>query len=140
MSMKLFFAQNAVQSEPQEVLVSDRFLDESGHPAAWKLRAISEELNEELRAASMKRTKGKGSQGMPELDYNAYLGRMVAACIVYPDLNDAELQQSYGVRGSASVVRKMLLAGEFANLAAKVQEINGFDRDVSELSDEVKND
>ncbi|MCM3748032.1 phage portal protein [Paenibacillus pasadenensis] len=140
MSMKLFFAQNALQSELQEVIVSERFVDETGRPAAWKLRAISEELNEELRSQSMKRTKGKNGQGMPELDYNAYLGRMVAACVVFPDLNDAELQQSYAVRGAAAVVRKMLLAGEFANLAAKVQEINGFDRDVSELSDEVKND
>ncbi|MGN7454622.1 phage tail assembly chaperone [Paenibacillus pasadenensis] len=140
MSMKLFFAHNAVAAETQEVVVSDRFRDESGRPAAWKLRAISEELNEELRSASMKRTKGKGGQAMPEMDYNAYLGRMVAACVVHPDLNDAELQQSYGVRGAAAVVRKMLLAGEFANLAAKVQEINGFDREVGELAEEVKND
>ncbi|ASS66477.1 MULTISPECIES: phage portal protein [unclassified Paenibacillus] len=139
MSMKLFFADSAVKAEPQDVVVSDRYLDASGRPVAWKLRAISEELNEEIRSASTKRTKGKGSSGVPELDYNAYLGRMVAACVVYPDLNDAELQQSYGVRGASSVVRKMLLAGEFANLAAKVQEINGFDRDVSEISDEVKN-
>ncbi|MNC83125.1 Phage XkdN-like protein [compost metagenome] len=59
--------------------------------------------------------------------------------VVYPDLKDAELQKSYGVLGADQLLRKMLLPGEYATLLQKVQSINGFDKDVNELADEVKN-
>lgn len=137
--MSLFFAENVTQAEEVEVVVSERYKDKEGKPLSWRLRAISEDENDELRNASTKRVKGKNGMQVPETDYAAYLGRLVASCVVYPNLNDTSLQTSYGVKGAPALVRKMLLAGEFATLAAKVQEVNGFDRDLSEMADEVKN-
>ena len=76
---------------------------------------------------------------MEKTDFALYTGKLVVACVVYPDLNDAALQDSYGAMGADTLVKKMLTAGEYAALLEKVQEINGYDKDMSELVDEAKN-
>ena len=44
-----------------------------------------------------------------------------------PDLHDAALQDSYGVMSPEELLKEMLDdAGEYADLAVKVQQISGF--------------
>jgi len=138
-NLSMFFAGNAIASEPEAFIVSDRFRDEDGAPVEWQLRPISEEMNEQLRTSSTKRMPGKKGVMVPETNISEYMAKLVTACIVYPNLNDAELQSSYGVRGADALIRKMLLSGEYAALLEKIQQLNGFDKNVNELSDEVKN-
>lgn len=64
---------------------------------------------------------------------------MVTATVVYPNLKDAALQETYGVKGAEALVRKMLLPGEFTKLTDQVQTLNGFDQDINELVEDVKN-
>ena len=64
---------------------------------------------------------------------------MCVACTVYPNLNDAELQDSYGVKGADALLKKMLLPGEYTEYKAKVMEVNGYDMSMEELVDEAKN-
>ncbi|MFD2613538.1 phage tail assembly chaperone [Paenibacillus gansuensis] len=137
--MSLFFASNAAQPETESVPVSKRFKDAEGKPVRWQIRAISEEENDALRASSTRKAKQKNGVSVPETNMQEYLAKLTAACVVFPNLQDAELQKSYGVRGADAVVRKMLLPGEYTNLLAKIQEINGFDEDINELASEVKN-
>lgn len=86
----------------------------------------------------MRRSSKK--RGIPELDTSLYTLRMTAASVVYPDLKDAGLQASYGAVGEEELLKAMLLPGEIANLYLKVQEVNGFDRDLTEeAKEEVKN-
>ncbi|MFJ7698974.1 hypothetical protein [Lysinibacillus fusiformis] len=42
--------------------------------------------------------------------------------IVYPNVNDKKLQDSYGAMGSDQLLGKMLTIGEIANVATAVQE------------------
>jgi len=137
--LSMFFAGNAIASEPEAIVVSERFKDKDGKPMLWLLRPISEEMNEQLRLSSTKRVPGKKGVMVPETNIPEYLAKLAAACIEFPNLNDAELQSSYGVRGTDILIRKMLLSGEYAALLEKVQQLNGFDQNVNELSDEVKN-
>ncbi|OAB26194.1 phage portal protein [Paenibacillus macquariensis subsp. defensor] len=137
--LSMFFAQNAAVEVAEEFAVSERFKDKEGKPVKWKLRSISEEENQELRKSATKRVKGKHGIYTPETDTNEYLAKMVVASVVYPDLKNAEIQKSYGVMGAERLVRKMLLPGEFSNLLDKVQAMNGFDRDINELVEQVKN-
>ncbi|MNZ62124.1 Phage XkdN-like protein [compost metagenome] len=99
---------------------------------------MTEEENEAIRKSSQRKIKEKG---VVTIDTNSdeYLAKLVMTSVVYPDLKDAELQKSYGVLGADQLLRKMLLPGEYATLLQKVQSINGFDKDVNELADEVKN-
>jgi len=138
-SLKAFFAQQAVSEITEEFVVSERFRDEDGNPIPWRLRSLSESENEELRKASTQYVKGKGGQRIPETKPEVYLAKIAVASVVYPDLKDAELQKSYGVIGAEELLKKMLLAGEYAALVQKVQEINGFDRDINDRIEEVKN-
>ncbi|ASS76815.1 phage portal protein [Tumebacillus algifaecis] len=138
MSLSAFFAQNAVTETTEEIVVSDRFKGEDGKPAKWVIRAMTEEESEVLRKASTKRAKVKG-QFITETDQYEYLAKLVVASVVFPDLKNAELQNSYGVRGAENLLRKMLKPGEFVDLVTAVQEINGYEKETSELMDDVKN-
>lgn len=134
-----FFAQNAAMSESEPFVVSNRFKDPAGNAIPWQLRSISAVEDEECRKSATKRVKGKGGQYVAETNTEEYLAKMAVTCVVYPNLKDAELQKSYGVMGAENLLRQMLLAGEYVSLIQKVQEINGYDKDMNELVEEVKN-
>lgn len=137
MSLSAFFAQNAPAEIVEEVVVSERF-KEKGKPIPWKLRSMTEGENEAIRKSAQRKVKDKGVV-TTETNTDEYLAKLAVASVVYPDLKDAELQKSYGVVGADQLIKRMLLPGEYATLIQKVQEINGFDKDINELSEEVKN-
>ncbi len=136
--LSAFLMQNAKQIENMKVAVSNRFTEEDGSPVLWEIRALPETENEALRKSCTKIVKNKYME-TEKTDFNLYTGKLVVACVVYPDLNDASLQDSYGVLGADMLIKKMLTAGEYATLLEKVQEINGYDKDMTELKDEAKN-
>ncbi|EQG32401.1 phage XkdN-like family protein [Clostridioides difficile DA00129] len=59
--------------------------------------------------------------------------------IVFPDLHDAELQNSYGVMGAEELLTTMLTPGEYTDLSSEVGEVNGFDRTFEDKVEEAKN-
>lgn len=134
-----FFAQNVATDITEEFIVSERFKDKDEKAIPWRLKTISEAENEEIRKSATRMTKGKNGTRVPESDMAEYIGKLAVASVVFPDLKNAELQKSYGVIGADAVLKKMLLSGEYALLVQKVQEINGFDKDINEKIEEVKN-
>jgi hypothetical protein len=140
-NLSAFMAQNAVKVDNIKHVVSKRFLDENGKPIEWEICAITSEEDEALRKACTKRVPvpGKRGQFTQETDYNLYLGKLGARCTVFPNLNDAELQNSYGVMGSDALLKKMLIGGEYADYLVKVQEVNGFEVSFQDTVEEAKN-
>lgn len=138
-TLSYFFAQNAEPNTEMPFIVSQRFKDDKGEPVAWTLRSMSEVENEQCRKSATKQVKGKGGVVTPEIDFNEYTAKLIVASVVYPDLKNAELQQSYGVMGAEALLRKMLLPGEYTGLLQQVQTLNGFNQDMNELVNEVKN-
>lgn len=67
------------------------------------------------------------------------MSAVVTKCVVYPNLNDKELQDSYGVMGAESLVKTMLKPGEYIDLINKVQEVNGYNVTQEDLVEEAKN-
>ncbi|MHA6533061.1 phage tail assembly chaperone [Paenibacillus sp. BAC0078] len=137
--LSLFFAQNAASDTTEEFVVSQRFKDKEGKAVAWKLRSMTEDENQECRKAATRKIKGKNGTYSTEIDPNDYMAKLMTSSVIYPDLKNSELQRSYGVLGAEALLRKMLLPGEFAALGERVQALNGFDTDMNELVDEVKN-
>lgn len=139
--LTFFFAENAIKEENVKYIASKRFLDKDKNPIEWELCCISSKEDEDIRKSCTKRVPVPGQKGRftSETDTNQYLGKITARCIVYPNLNDAALQNSYGVMGADNLLKVMLLSGEYADLIMKVQEINGFNTDMEELVDEAKN-
>lgn len=137
-----FFAGNAISIENVKYIASKRFVDpETKEPIEWELSAIESTVDEEIRkeCTIKKPIPGKRGQYTNDLDTDKYIGRICARCTVYPNLNDAELQESYGVKGADALLKKMLNVGEYAEYKAKVMELNGFDTSLDELVDEAKN-
>ena len=76
----------------------------------------------------------------PKLNASLYLRKLIAASVVYPDLYDAELQDSYGVCTPEELLYAMVDdPGEYNDLAAFVQKLNGFDVSFDDKVEEAKN-
>jgi len=136
-----FLSQNAVPDENIKYVVSKRFLGEDKKPLQWEVCCITSEEDEAIRKSCTRKVPvpGKRNQFTQETDYNKYLGKLAARCTVYPNLNDAELQDSYGVNGSDALLKTMLKPGEYADYLAKIQEVNGFEVTLEDMVDEAKN-
>lgn len=140
-NLKAFLAQNVEQEENVKYIASKRFLGEDKKSVEWEIQSITSDEDEALRKSCTTKVQvaGKRGQYTQETDFNKYLGLLAVKCIVFPNLNDAELQNSYGIMGADAVLKVMLKPGEYQDLLQKIQEVNGFDIGLSELVEEVKN-
>lgn len=136
--LSAFLAQNAIKVENEKHVISERFIDEDGNPMKWEIRALTEAENKELKKACTKKIKDKGIV-TTNMDYDEYLAKLIVASVVFPNLRDKELQESYGVVGAENLIRTMLTSGEYAELLEVVQRVNGFDVGMEELVEEAKN-
>lgn len=136
----IFMAGNVAADETVKFVASKRFVNK-GKPVEWEIKAIESDLDEAIRKECTKKVpiNGKRGQYTQETDTDKYLGKLCAACTVYPNLNDAELQDSYGVKSADALLKKMLKSGEYTEYKAKVMEINGYDMSMEDLVDEAKN-
>ena len=147
----VFMAGNVLKSEITKYVASKRMgtpvLNKKGEPTGeiipveWELKSIDSDLDEALRKECTKKVPiaGKRGQYNQETDTDKYIGKMCVASVVYPDLNNAELQDSYGVKSADALLKKMLKPGEYTELKAKVMEVNGYDMSMEELVEEAKN-
>ena len=90
-------------------------------------------------AVSMVPIPGKKNQYSQNIDANAYTIKLAVRCTSFPNLNDAELQDSYGVKSAEQLLGAMLDPGELDEYTRKVLEVNGFEKTESDLVDEAKN-
>ena len=72
------------------------------------------------------------------MDNVKYSAMLLAASVVYPDLNDAELQDSYGVKTPEALINKMLYMREATVLAQEIAKLSNFD-DLADAVTEAKN-
>jgi hypothetical protein len=121
--------------------VASKRFKEKGKPVEWELKAVSSSLDEAIRKDCTKKVPivGKRGQYNQETDTDKYIGKLCVACTVYPNLNDAELQDAYDVKSGDDLLKKMLLPGEYTEYKAKIMEVNGYDMSMEELVDEAKN-
>ena len=135
-----FMAQNVARIENKKIVVSNRFKDEKGKPIEWEIRALTNEENDELQRRAMVNVPVMGQRGAftRELDNVKYSAMLLAASVVYPDLNDAELQDSYGVKTPEALINKMLYMREATVLAQEIAKLSNFD-DLADAVTEAKN-
>lgn len=122
MSLNGFFKSNAKSLPDVKVVVSERFTDEDGSPIEWVLHPISTKKVEEITKRNTKTTikNGKKESIVNEENLNAEL---LEAVVLYPSLNDAELQDSYGVSSANELLSVMLYPGETQVLTNALQEV-----------------
>lgn len=139
-NLSCFLAGNVEKRENKKIVVSNRFKDKDGKPVEWEIRSISAEEDEILRKSCTKKIPvvGKKNQFTQDFDANAYLAKLAAKAVVFPDLTDAGLQDSYKVMGAEQLIKVMLYKDEFDYLTEQL--VNNTDsEDINELIDEAKN-
>ena len=80
--------------------------------------------------------KGKQERVFDAVRYNR---EICVASVIHPDLNDSELQESYGVRGADTLYSQMFYLGEATQILEKVTEISGIDIAIDDEIEEAKN-
>lgn len=130
-TLKSFLKENVQSQKEYEFQISKRFLDDYEKPIKWKLQTITTTIDEEIRKICYKQND--------EFDYNKYLGKLSARCVLFPNLKSANLQDNYNTKSDDDLLKAMLLPGEYSNLISIVQNINGFDENFESLVDIAKN-
>ncbi|RHW49722.1 hypothetical protein DS831_06050 [Bombilactobacillus bombi] len=106
------------------------------------IQSLTAEKLDDLQKQATRRVMNKKThQAVPETDQNKLTDLMMVNSVIFPDLNDERLQKSWGVVANpAGVLKKMLSAGEYAELGEHVQALSGFDiNDINSLSETAKN-
>ena len=80
---------NPIKIESKEVIVSDRF-KENGEVVPFVIRPITQEENEEI----LRRHKKTDKKGNETFDQIGYSHDLAASAVVFPDLENAELQKA----------------------------------------------
>ncbi len=108
-TLSSFMAGAAKPVEAAEYAASKRFINpETGEPELWKIKPITAKENSTLRQAYMTVVTvpgGRKGQTTQQFDAGMYQAKVAVACTEYPDLLNAELQDSYGVKSSGAMSR-----------------------------------
>lgn len=139
-SLSAFMRPNVAEIKNASFAPSPRFVGEDGKPVEWEIRCISADEYARIRSGCIRQVPviGKKGQYTQQLDTYTFQAKVAAACTVFPDLTNAELQDSWGVATPEQLVGVMLIGGEFDDYITEVFEVNGF-KDEPELVDEAKN-
>ena len=139
-SLSAFMRPNVAEIKNACFAPSPRFVGEDGKPVEWEIRCISADEYARIRSGCIRQVPvpGKKNQFTQQLDTYTFQARVAAACTVFPDLTNAELQDSWGVTKPEDLVGAMLIGGEFDDYITEVFEVNGFKAE-DELVDEAKN-
>ncbi len=132
--LSAFLKENRSTRENVFYCACDDFKDSDGNAIKWEIRHISTGEEENIREECTDCVGGRY-----KLNVNKYIERMIAEAVVYPDLYNAELQDSYGVKSPEALVKEILdKPGDYSRLAKFVQDMNGF-RSLREDIEEAKN-
>lgn len=139
-NMKAFLKGSAIALTEKEYVASERFVDEQGNPIPWRLRVLGTEEVEKMERNCKKKEFSKGTREYKTItDTTKLQEEMVSAAVVYPCLDDAELQESYGTVGAVATVKAMLTPGEYVDLANAVAEVSGYQAGMSDKITTAKN-
>lgn len=137
-----FMKANKIVKKNTTFPVTKSLVDEDGKPLQWEIRPLTTKENETIRDECMREVPvvGKPNMYRPKLDTTKYISKMMCKCVVFPDLYDKELQDSYGVTTPEDLLTEMVDdPGEYQDFMAFVQKFNGFDTTMEDKVEEAKN-
>lgn len=134
------FLKNNVEIVNQVEYVASNRIKVGDEPVAWKINVLQNKVIDKLRNRYTKMIKdGKTGVTREKFDSQGFNDAMLLESIVYPNLDDMELQDSWGVNDPLELVKAMLTPGEYADLLNAVVEAQGFEVGMDEKVRAVKN-
>ena len=141
MGLKSFLKQNVKPSAHEKVQISNRIIDEeTGEPEFWEIRALdSYELDECERQATKLQRVGKTDRYEAQTDQGKFALMTLTRAIVYPDLTDKEVQDSFGVNNPEDLLCRLLLPGERQKLITICNQLNSYEQSLDDAVEQSKN-
>lgn len=139
MDFSAFMAGSAIAAEPVEYVASKRFKGKDGKPAKWKIQPFSASENDKLTKEFTRKVRLPSGERKNTFDNDRYNLAIVTKAVIYPNLNDPALQDSYGVMSAEELVQKMLLPGELVDLQNAIAQVLGFENDIADDIKTAKN-
>lgn len=136
-----FMKANKIQKENVMHPVTKSLVDEKGKPLMWEIKPITTKEDESIRESCTFEVPVKGKPNMfrPKVDMVKYQTKLMCAAVVMPDLNNKELQDSYGVMTPEDLLKEMIdNPAEYTDFGIFVQQISGF-KTLQEDIEEAKN-
>jgi len=99
-NLSLFLKKNKKIRENVKYAATKSLCDEKGNPLEWEFKHITSSEYDDLWA------KCTGDNG--KLDWKRFRECLIASCTVFPSLDSAELQDSYGVMSAEELIREMV--------------------------------
>lgn len=132
---------NKVKKENVKFAATKSLVDENGKPLEWEFRQVPTSEDRDIRDECTREVQVTGKFGTYREKFNSskYLTKLIVASTVEPNLMDAELQDSYGVKTPEELLMQLVdCAGEYAELGRFVQELQGFET-LQKKVDKAKN-
>lgn len=137
------YMQPPVVNETKTVYPSKRLKGADGNPAPFVIRVIDQETNNKLIKQATEKKKVNGRL-IEMLNSEKYGNLLIQACVVEPDLKNAELCAFYKTVNPVDTINRMLSVGEYNRLVREIKLLNEIDEladdeDVEAIEEELKN-
>lgn len=137
-----FLKKNKVVKANLKIAATRSLRDEKGEPLLWEIKPLTTKEDSAIRDECTMDVPVTGKPGIfrPKFNGSKYLVKVAARSVVYPNLNEKELQDSYGVMCAEDLIGEMIDdPGEFNAFMSKIQDYNGFNETFQDKVDEAKN-
>lgn len=110
MDLKLFLKKNKKQRECVQYEATKSLCDEKGNPLLWTIKPLTTSESERIREECTFDVPvvGKPNQYKAKFNNRKYLAKLISSSVVEPNLNNAELQNSYGVATPEELIVEMI--------------------------------
>lgn len=137
------YMQPPVVNETKTVYPSKRLKGADGNPAPFVIRVIDQETNNKLIKQATEKKKVNGRL-IEMLNSEKYGNLLIQACVVEPDLKNAELCAFYETVNPVDTINRMLSVGEYNRLVKEIKLLNEIDEltddeDAEAIEEELKN-
>jgi hypothetical protein len=137
-----FLKKNKKLKENVQYAVTKSLTDEKGQPLLWEIRPLTSKETNKLtdECTFQEQVPGKPNVFRNKINSTKLLQKMMVASVVFPNLNDKDLQDSYGVMTPEELITEMVDdPGEYNNFGKYLNELNGFNEGINEKVEEAKN-
>lgn len=131
--------ENVKDHPPIEYVASERILGDDGKPEKWKLRPLTNKEVDIMKDLHTSKVRTKSGQVVEDFDADGYMEDFVLSSLIYPskqELEDKDLQDSWGAYAPMDVLKVMLNPGELADLKTAVSKLSGYEEE--RLDEKVK--
>ena len=137
-----FMKQNKIVKKNEMHAATESLLDEQGAPLKWEFKHIDSERNDAIKDECTidVPVTGKPNMYRPKFLTSKYVNKLICESVVMPDLYNAELQDSYGVKTPSDLLYALVDdPGEYQALGVWVQQFQGFTKTLEDKVEDAKN-